>query len=469
MSQLLYDLNKTICGIATPTGGGICIIRISGNSSLNKVKKICSFLPMKPISHHVYFGCCKSLYSKETIDQVLVTYFKKNRSFTGEETLEISFHGSSVIAQELMEELILCGCDAAQRGEFTYRAFMNGKINLPQAESILDLVQSNSKMAKKLALKQLCGQVSEHFKEIEDAILFLLSQIEANIDFSEENLELISYEEIKKGIQKIIHSVHIFLSQNQTSYQIKHGLCVSLIGQPNVGKSSLFNALCKEDKAIVSPELGTTRDVVEKNVDEFGLPIRLMDTAGLSNSSSSNIEKMSMDKTHKVKEKSDMIFFLFDLEKGFSLLDEDLLKGVDKEKLYILGNKMDKVSSSSFKKQYESLCKKDLIKDKRRIVFISVQDKKNLENIKLFIEDKIRPILDGDIPEMSQSRHFRLILKCSENLKNSYKILEKKKSLNLDLLAFELKEALVAIQEVLGKKFDDDVLDHIFSQFCIGK
>ena len=465
MSLPFYNLDRTICAVATPTGGGISIIRISGRDSLKTVKKICSFLPSQPQPNQVYFGHCQSVSKMEIIDQVLVTYFKQDRSFTGEEVIEISFHGSPIIAQELMEELILCGCEPAQRGEFTYRAFMNGKIHLAQAEGILDLVQSQSKLAKKMALNQLCGQASKNFKKIEEKILFLLSQIEANIDFSEENLEFISKREMIESFEYLLQTVEGLLEKKKNSHQIKNGLQLALIGQPNVGKSSLFNAICKEDKAIVSEISGTTRDIVEKDMGIFALPIKLLDTAGLSNSQDP-IEKIGISKTYKIQEASDMVFFVFDLEKGFSSRDKKLLKNIEDKKLYLIGNKMDKISPTDIKQQREFLYKQKITAEDR-CIFVSAKSKENLDSITSLIENKIKPLLGNDLPEMTQPRHFELFFRCHQHLKKAYQILKEKKG--MDLIAWELKESLLSVQEVLGKKFDEDVLKGIFRQFCIGK
>ena len=465
MLSSLYDLSKTICAVSAPTGGGISIIRISGRNALKKTRKICGFLPVHPQPNRAYFGHCQSVNKAEMIDQVIVTYFEENRSFTGEETLEISFHGSPVVARELIEELMLCGCQVAQRGEFTYRAFMNGKIHLAQAEGILDLVQSQSKLAKKMALNQLCGRTSENFKRIEEKILFLVSQVEANIDFSEENLEVISEEEMTKDLKNLLRTVEKLLEKRKNSHQIRNGLQVTLVGRPNVGKSSLFNALCKEDKAIVSEMSGTTRDIVEKTMEGFALPVKLMDTAGLGEGKDP-VEKVGMEKARKAQKTSEITFFVFDLEKGFSSEDEDLLKSIERANLYLVGNKTDKISLKDVDFQKQNLFKKNLI-EKNRYIFVSAKDRSNLKDMTSIIEKKIEPLLEGDIPEMSQPRHFELFLKCYKHLKTACKVLQGKKG--MDLIAWELRESLIAIQEVLGKKFDDDVLDEIFRQFCIGK
>ena len=269
--SLLEREGLTVCSLATPAGyGGISVIRVSGPEAGKVGRKLFSKLPKSPTSHSIYFGEICKLDNSESIDEVLVSFFEKGRSFTGEETLEISSHGSPVIVNEILEELVRAGCSPADRGEFTYRAFSNGRLDLLQAEGVLSLIQSQSERASRVAFRQLKGDLSKKISEIEDGLIKFSAKAEAGIDFSTEDIEIFSREEAVRTLSELENELDSLLRSYKTSKTIRDGLRVVILGPPNVGKSSLLNALLGNDRAIVCETPGTTRDTVEGELNIEG-------------------------------------------------------------------------------------------------------------------------------------------------------------------------------------------------------
>ena len=298
----------TICAISTSRGvGGLSVIRVSGPQSKAIVSKLCSFLPSSCESHKIYYGFIKGLDKKE-MDEVLVSYFAKGRSFTGEETIEISSHGGNFISQSIIVELQKAGSRIAERGEFTYRSFMNGRIDLPQAEAVLTIIESESHASSQLALKQLKGHLSEIFKSMEERLISFLAHLEADIDFASEDIEYHSGRSLLPEALKLQSELKEILSTYKKGRQIKEGVYIAIIGEPNVGKSSLFNSILGEDRAIVSSQEGTTRDYVEANLIIDGISYYFRDTAGLRDTKD-EIEKLGMERSLRSARESDLIFF----------------------------------------------------------------------------------------------------------------------------------------------------------------
>ncbi|MEK6627806.1 MAG: tRNA uridine-5-carboxymethylaminomethyl(34) synthesis GTPase MnmE, partial [Bdellovibrionota bacterium] len=282
---------QTICAISTPQGvGGLAVIRISGVEALSVCKRISKSLNKKKVieSHRAYFSEIFSLSENSSenafvnkIDEAVITYFAKGKSFTGEETVEISCHGSKFIVQQILELLISCGCRMAERGEFTYRAFMNGRLDLVQAESVLALIESQNQASAIVALRQLEGHVSKQFAELISDLTWCLAHIEASIDFSEQGIEVVDTGVLVKKLESIAEALKTLTHSYQSGKLIKDGIKVALIGEPNVGKSSLLNLLLQSDKAIVTPIAGTTRDAIEGDTLYDGVKYSISDTAGL--------------------------------------------------------------------------------------------------------------------------------------------------------------------------------------------
>jgi tRNA modification GTPase len=467
----------TICAISTPHGvGGISVVRVSGPQSLFIVSKLCSFIPQQPVSHRAFHGLLKSADGKEEIDEVVVTYFKQGRSFTGEEVLEISCHGSPVICQNILNELVDLKVRPADRGEFSYRAFMSGRIDLIQAESILSLIESQSQQAARLALRQLKGAVSKKLEKVEDDMTWILAHAEAGIDFSTEDLEVIDYSEVLRRLESLDGALSELISSFKSGRVLKDGLRVVLTGLPNVGKSSLLNTFLEEDRAIVTEIPGTTRDVIDGDTTFKGVKFTFSDTAGLRENVSDLVEKIGVERSRQATGDSDEVFFVFDLENGLSASEIAILDSLDPSKTFIVGNKLDRIPSGPDAEVFFQTLKTSKffskIQDpvafaKRRLFFVSALDR----NIRALV-------LDGLVQEyvdlqkqndvlISNSRHWENLSKALQNTRRTKEVV--RQGLGHEFVAFELKDALISIQETLGKRFDDQIMDRVFKEFCIGK
>ncbi|KYG70864.1 tRNA modification GTPase [Bdellovibrio bacteriovorus] len=471
----------TICAVSTPHGvGGISVIRVSGPNTYSIVSKICSFLPEHPESHKAYFGSLKSLaqgnQEAEEIDEVLATYFKHGRSFTGEEVIEISCHGSPVICQSILQQLVLLGARPADRGEFTYRAFMNGKLDLVQAESVLSLIESQSQQAARLALRQLKGSVSQKLEVIEDDMTWVLALAEAGIDFSTEGIQVVEDSVVIARLEKIQSGLEELVSTFKVGRLLKDGFRVVLTGLPNVGKSSLLNLFLEDERAIVTDIPGTTRDVIHGDTSYKGVKFTFLDTAGLRESVSDLVEKIGIQRSREATGESDVVFFVFDIEKGISPEEVTILDGLDPQRTYILANKTDRLSGLPDRKTVENALKNSKFFQKigdlegffkRKVFFVSALDKKVRAQVLDELVNEFADLQMENTVLISNSRHLENLSRALENTKRAKSVVED--GLGEEFLALEFKEALIAIQETLGKRFDDQIMDRVFKEFCIGK
>jgi tRNA modification GTPase len=456
--------NDTICAVSTPPGvGGISIIRLSGNNSVEISKKIAPFVPTVPESHRVYYGVLKSgLDSLESIDEVLVTYFQAGRSFTGENIIEVSCHGNPVICERILKTLVNLGARIAEPGEFTYRAFMNGRLDLVQAESVLSLIQGQSKKATEIALMQLKGGISEELLEAEDNLVWILANLEASIDFSTEDIEVVDFALVLEKLRNVNGVLKILLDSYKTGRKIFSGYQTVFIGAPNVGKSSLLNNLLKEDRAIVSNIPGTTRDVINDSILIDGVTVTFSDTAGLRDTEDL-IESIGVKKSIDLVEKADLIFFVVDSlnyqeDSSFDCIIKHL------EKTVFLVNKDDLLGDKS---RTEILAYFDINRPKSEIHFVSALKKSCGDELKEIVRRVLLPQSLGHSALLSQARHFDCLSRASVCLKRAAGLLES--SASVEFITLELKDALMRVQETLGKRYDDEVLDRIFKEFCIGK
>ncbi|WII73022.1 tRNA uridine-5-carboxymethylaminomethyl(34) synthesis GTPase MnmE [Bdellovibrio sp. 22V] len=471
----------TICAVSTPHGvGGISVIRVSGPRTLSIVSQICQFLPEHPESHKVYFGVLTATSSdhetSNEIDEVLATYFKHGRSFTGEEVIEISCHGSPVICQSILQQLVLLGARPADRGEFTYRAFMNGKLDLVQAESVLSLIESQSQQAARLALRQLKGSVSHKLEDIENDMTWILAHAEAGIDFSTEGIKVVENDVVLGRLDKIENGLEELVGTFKVGRLLKDGFRVVLTGLPNVGKSSLLNLFLEDERAIVTDIPGTTRDVIHGDTSYKGVKFTFLDTAGLRESVSDLVEKIGIQKSREATGESDVVFFVFDIEQGLSAEELSILDGLDPQRTYILANKTDRLSASPTVESVEKSLKNSKFFQKigdlesflkRRVFFVSALDKKVRSRV---LEELVKEFADLQMENtvlISNSRHLENLSRALENTRRSKGLVEQ--GMGEEFLAIELKEALIAIHETLGKRFDDQIMDRVFKEFCIGK
>jgi tRNA modification GTPase len=455
--------DDTICALSTPAGvGGIAVIRVSGNQALGLTKQIARFLPDSPESHRVYFGTVHGIDSDDALDEVLISFFRHGRSFTGEETCEISCHGGTVVSSSILRELVKAGCRMAGRGEFTYRAFMNGRLDLVQAESVLGLIESQSRQSAKVSLRQLKGHLSSDFARIEDDLLWLLAQLEASIDFSTEGIEVIPSQVLLGRTEALIEFVSRLIGTYEKGRLLRDGLQVALVGRPNVGKSSLLNAFLKEDRAIVTPIAGTTRDTVEGRLAFHGVPVTFVDTAGLRETDN-EVEIIGIQRSRDAMEKSDLVFYVIDAseddwnEEFQHFLAESGSHGV------FLFNKIDLDKSATRLSAIQEAVQKAGV----QAFYVSAKTRDGLAEIESMLESKVRAADSESSNVVTQARHLELLQKISSCLKSAVELIRDDSS--PEFIAFELQESIHAIHELLGKEFHEQVIDRIFKEFCLGK
>ena len=458
----------TICALCTPLGkGALSVIRVSGPKALKSVRPLASFLPSEIKTHKAYVGVLKN--KKELFDQVVITYFKEGASFTGEETLEISCHGGEFIAHKVLSSLHLQGIRPAKRGEFSFQSFSNGKLDLTQAEGILQLIESKNSSAHQMAFQQLQGRLSKELVEIEKKWLFVLSHIEADIDFSLEDIQVLDDRQFKKEISFLKEKVNDLLCHYKPFEELQSGVNLGLFGPVNAGKSTLFNKLLGQEKAIVSSEEGTTRDPVEgKLFSPSGLNISLKDTAGFRKTNQA-VEQKGQEKTKDILSLSTFSLFVFEWRESFQQeLKELLVDNLDR--VFLVFSKKDlhpQITKEKIclkiKKEAPQLFEQISAK---KIFFVSAQTGEGMEELKT----QILNLGKGDIEEdffVTNQRHFNGLKQMQKSLQQASRILSAGKE--RDIIALELREGLLSLYEITGKQLNEQVLDKIFKQFCIGK
>ena len=446
--------SESICAISSPPGiGGVSLIRISGAESFSVVEKIFSKSLKVTNGYQVLYG--KIIEKKQIIDDVIVTVFKNPHSFTGENTVEINCHGSTFIQQKIIELLISNGARLALPGEFSKRAFLNGKLDLSQTEAIADLINSKSSAAHEIAIKQLKGGISSELKILRNKLIEFASLIELELDFSEEDVEFADREHLNELIQDLITHIDQLKKSFQYGSAIKNGVSTVIAGRPNAGKSTLLNNILNENRAIVSPIAGTTRDTIEEIITINGIDFRLVDTAGIRNTED-EIEKIGVAKTLEKINLSSLIIYIYDsLSTTQKEVDEDLSKYIEnKVPCLVIANKIDLVKSS-----------KDIPKHH---LIASLKTAPNT----LKIKDSIFELFDrnnvhNESVIISNMRHFEALeLAYNELIK-----VEKGLSENIpgDLIAMDIRQVLHYIGTITGNFSSDELLGNIFANFCIGK
>lgn len=458
---------QTICAVATPAGlGGISVIRVSGTRAADLVRKLADFLPASLVSHTIYYGFLERIDRSERIDEVLLSYFAAGRSFTGEETVEISCHGSPVICNEIMKELILAGCRIAEPGEFTYRAFMNGRVDLIQAESVQMLVASQTNEERKNSLRQLSGGLSEQVSVIESRLTRLLAHTEADIDFSTEGLETMAATESLREIEDLQKLVGDLIASYRAGRVLREGFRTLFLGRTNVGKSSLLNLVLAEDRAIVTDIAGTTRDLVEGWSDVRGVRVSWVDSAGLRETQE-KVESIGIDKTLRESQKADLIFWVCDLSEEIEASELALVRDlvVQKKDVIVLANKKDLVRDSQVR--LLNLVGKLKGFGISEIFAVTTKGHGDRAAILRCVEARVDKIGGANSVVVSQARHFEALGKAKASLDDAHQA--HKDFASPEIIALALKEALIRVQEILGIRYDEQVIDRIFKEFCLGK
>tara|TARA_B110000196_G_scaffold92310_1_gene79945 strand:+ start:8423 stop:9781 length:1359 start_codon:yes stop_codon:yes gene_type:complete len=449
-----YKRKDTICALATGSGiGAIAIVRISGNQAINICNKVFSKNLEDVKSHTIHFGTIKN--DKELIDEVLLSVFKNPYSFTGEDVIEISCHGSVFIQQQILQLLTKNGSRMANPGEFTLRAFTNGKMDLSQAEAVADLIASESKKAHKIAINQMRGGFSDDLKKLREQLINFASLIELELDFSEEDVEFANREQFNELLLLIKEKLTKLIDSFQLGNVIKNGIPVAILGAPNVGKSTLLNTLVNEDRAIVSEIAGTTRDTIEDIINIEGVQFRFIDTAGLRDTSN-KIEIIGIQKALEKAEKAKVIIYLLDATADFKAQEKEIKK-IKKlqNKMIVVVNKTD---------LNPNICK---TLKKKNYLFISAKNKDGIEDLTKTITSIIDINLSSDETIISNSRHQEEL---SKTLVEIIAVIEGlNNDISGDLLAINIRQALYHLGLITGEVTTDDLLGNIFSKFCIGK
>lgn len=461
------ETKETICALATSPGtAAIAVIRISGDEALRVTEKI--FKPAKKLfeltkaeSHTIHYGTIET--QDEIIDDVLVSMFRNPHSYTGEDAVEISCHGSPYIQQKIIEILINNGIRMAKPGEFTLRAFLNGKFDLAQAEAVADLIASNSKTSHDLAIEQMRGGFSQKIKELRRELIGFASLIELELDFSEEDVEFADRKMLLALLKKIKTEISSLIQSFTVGNVLKNGIPVAIIGKPNVGKSTLLNTILQEEKAIVSEFPGTTRDSIEDTIIIDGVAFRFIDTAGLR-STDDEIENIGIERTHEKIRQAKIILFVFDvagstIEQIKEIIEEHQhLINDPTKRVILIGNKIDQLVE--IPKGF-----KDLVE--METVFVSAKRK---ENINLISDSLLKSVNKDQITDntiVSNARHYEAL----SNALDAILLVEDamKQNIPTDLIASDIRQALYHLGTITGEISNEDILDNIFRNFCIGK
>ena len=457
----------TIIALATPPGiGAISVIRLSGIDSIiisNKLFKALNNLDLiSQKTHSINLGYIMD--SITIIDKVLISVFKAPRSYTGENIVEISCHGSVFIQQKILDLFTSNGCRLADPGEFTLRAFLNGKMDLSQAESVADLISSTSESSHKIAMDHMRGGFSDDIKLLREELLNFASLIELELDFSEEDVEFANMKAFEDLLVKIISTLKNLIDSFSLGNVIKDGIPISIVGEPNTGKSTLLNSILNEDKAIVSNIAGTTRDSIEDEIVINGINFRFIDTAGIR-TTEDEIESIGIRKTFENINKSNIVLYVIDSSKISSdILDstkdkiDKLISTYSNKNILLIANKIDLGNLSFIEQEFSDY---DLIS-------ISAKDNLNIDKLKTKISSYIElGIVNNSSSVVTNSRHFSVLNNALTEVQNVYSGM--KDGISSDLLAVDVRQALYHFGELTGEITNDELLGNIFSKFCIGK
>lgn len=458
--MLKVNIDDTIAAISTATGnGGIGIVRLSGSGAIDVADSVFVSVKGKKLSeqksHTIHFG--NIVYEGKVIDEVLVSVMKAPNTYTREDVVEINTHGGYRAVTAVLNAVLKCGARMAEPGEFTKRAFLNGRIDLTQAEAVIDIINAKTDASREAAMLRLEGRLSKEIKEIRDKILTMLAHIEAGIDYPEHDDETMTYNMISEGTKAAVEAVDKLIKSADTGKIYKEGIKTVILGRPNVGKSSLLNAMLEEDRAIVTDIPGTTRDSLEEMLNVHGIPLNIIDTAGIRNTNDV-IEQIGVEKSKSLAEQADLILLMFDGSRELTDEDLELIELVRNKKTITLVNKLDLEQ----KIDMEAIGDMDPVN-------ISVKADKGINDI----YEKIKSMFAvGDINIdnevlISGERNKESLYKAKRSLSNVMETVENR--MPEDFISMDLTEAYEALGEITGEALEEDIIDKIFSEFCLGK
>lgn len=455
-------ITDTIAAIATfPGNAGINIIRISGDNALNIAEKIFinknnNGISLKP--RYLHYGHIVDNDNK-VIDEVLISYMKGPHTYTREDVIEINCHGGIISAKKILETVLEHGCRPAERGEFTKRAFLNGRIDLTQAEAVIDIINSKTDSSHEISVNHLEGRLSREINDIIKKIMNLLANIEVNIDFPEYDEDEITIGNVKELSENIINKIDRLIKTADTGKIFKEGIKTVILGKPNVGKSSLMNFLLNENRAIVTEVPGTTRDTIEEYVNIKGVPLRIIDTAGIRETED-KVEKIGVEKALQKVDEADLVIMIFDSSRELEEDDEKILDYIKNKKVIYIKNKTDLETKLDLR-MFENI--------EKQAINISVLKNQGLDDIidkisDMFFEGSINV---SDELIINNARHKNLLINAKKSLEEVLKSIEN--GMTIDFIEIDLKQAMEYLGFIVGKSVSDDLMDKIFNEFCIGK
>ena len=453
-------MNDTICAIATSANSSaIAIIRVSGSEAISIVNKIFNGKDLTKVdSHTINYGHIE--YKNEVIDEVLVSVMKGPKTFTTEDTVEINTHGGIAPTNKVLEILLEIGCRLAEPGEFTKRAFLNGRIDLLEAEAVMDMIDSKTEIQRKMASNQISGKTSSLIDELRDDMVQIISNINVNIDYPEyDDIDIITNDLLLPKIIKLKDRITKILKESENGKLIKEGIKTSIIGRPNVGKSSLLNALLEEDKAIVTDIAGTTRDIVEGQISINGILLNIIDTAGIRNTEDM-IEAIGVEKSLKTMDESDLVLFMLNNNEEITNDIKELLSKVKDKEYLVLINKTDLESKLDLN---------SINIDKSRVVYLSIINNKGIDELKEKISElfNISDITSTDPTYLNNARSISILNKCLNKVEEVEDAV--KNDMPIDMIELDIKSIWEELGTINGSTYEEELLDEMFKRFCLGK
>lgn len=452
-------MEDTIAAISTALGvGAISIIRVSGKEAIEKVNKIFKGKNLENVeTHTIHYG--HIIENNQPIDEVLVSVMKSPKTFTMEDIVEINCHGGIATTKKVLELLLQTGIRLAEPGEFTKRAFLNGRIDLLEAESVMDVISAKTESSREMAMNQLTGKVSSLIHDLRQMIVNILTNIEVNIDYPEyEDIEEMTLSLMKPRVEEIEREIKHILKESENGKLLKEGIQTSIIGRPNVGKSSILNALLEEEKAIVTEIEGTTRDTVEGQIVLDGIVLNIIDTAGIRETEDV-VEKIGVEKSRKLIDNSELILYVINQNQALNEEDRSIIEQLVSKNHILVVNKIDLPSLIDLK-EYE---------EKHPIVYMSALQNNGIEELKEKIKElfHLNQMETKDMTYLTNARSIAILKNAVISIEEIKKGIEENQP--IDMLEIDLKEVWNLLGEIIGETYQEELLDQLFSQFCVGK